>query len=66
MRSTEQTIEEVRDEHGHRLCDMLYDAKSDHVTVIFKHGSEKYAISFEEMVARYKSIKNKTKSSYQS
>ena len=37
----------IRDENGHRLCDMLYDVRSDHVSVIFKHGPEKYTISFE-------------------
>ena len=64
VRDAEFDIEEIRDENGHRLCDMLYDVQSDHVSVIFKHGPEKYTISFEEMVARYKKIKKK--SSYQS
>ena len=66
VRNAEFDIEEIRDEKGHRLCDMLYDIQSDHVSVIFKHGPEKYTISFEERVARYKKIKNKKKSSYQS
>ena len=66
VRNAEFDIEEIRDTNGHRLCDMLYDAKSDHVAVIFKHGPEKYTISFEEMVVRYQKLKDKKKSSYQS